>query len=470
MAKNATYRCSACQHTVAKFMGKCPNCKAWNTIEEVFDEPTGSTIIGSKTKHTAAVNVAPAQKMSEIPSGESHARFSTGVDEFDRVLGGGVVAGSVILLAGAPGSGKSTLAGAVAHNVSQKKPVLYISGEESAHQIKMRHQRMNAEGKELFLASENDLTKVIAHIDAQKPQLLILDSLQTIASPSIEGRAGSPSQVTEVATVITRIAKSRNIAVLIIGHVTKESTIAGPRMVEHLVDVVLAFEGDEESPLRLLRGIKNRFGAADEVGCFEHAENGLQSVSDPSGLLLGKHSEPVSGVATSIILEGKRALPVEIQALVTSSVLPNPRKVTSGLDASRTIMMQAVLEKHGKERVSDKDVYISTTGGIKVKDPAVDLATIIALATAAKGIQSHPRAVAFGEISLSGEVRKTMGLNRRLAEAVRLGFEIAYVPTGSRELISESISKSGIVVIELKNVAHILTAIAGAALALSIEE
>lgn len=355
----------------------------------------------------------------------------------------------------------SSILAKVAHHLSMDKDVLYVSGEESIQQIKLRHRRMGAEGNNLYLASENDLSKVLWQIDEVKPKLIIVDSLQTIASPDIDGRAGSPSQVTEVATILTRIAKERGIPVIFVGHYTKAGDVAGPRVVEHLVDVVLSFEGEEDSTLRLLRGIKNRFGPADEIGCFEHTETGLEEVSDPSGLLLGAHTEPVSGVATSIFLEGKRALPIEIQALVTSTVLPNPRKVTSGLDSARTIMIQAVLQKHGGITLGDKDVYVSTIGGMRVKEPAVDLATVIALISAQMGEVSRNDAVAIGEVTLSGEIRKTTGIHRRLAEAVRLGFTTALVPIGTKASLPKSLVEANITLIELKDVRRAVSAVQG---------
>lgn len=355
----------------------------------------------------------------------------------------------------------SSILAMVSHHLSMHENVLYVSGEESIQQIKLRHRRMNAEGKNLYLASENDLSKVLWQIDEVQPRLIIVDSLQTIATPDIDGRAGSPSQVTEVATIMTRIAKERGIPVIFVGHYTKAGDVAGPRVVEHLVDVVLSFEGEEDSTLRLLRGIKNRFGPADEIGCFEHTETGLEEVSDPSGLLLGAHTEPVSGVATSIFLEGKRALPIEIQALVTSTVLPNPRKVTSGLDSARTIMIQAVLQKHGGISLGDKDVYVSTIGGMKVREPAVDLATVIALISAQMGEVSRNDAVAIGEVTLSGEIRKTTGMHRRLTEAVRLGFNTALVPVGTKDSLPKSLLSANITLIELKDVRRAVAAVQG---------
>lgn len=463
-APRKQFVCSNCQATSPKWLGKCSDCGQWNTYEE---KTTGSSVaaVGTKSKGTVTAS-NPAQLVKDI-SAESHKHKPTGIGEFDRVLGGGLIAGGVVLLAGSPGVGKSSLLAIVAHHLSQKSNVLYVSGEESIQQIKIRHERMNAMGEHLYLASESDLAKVLWQIDEVNPKLLIVDSLQTIASGDMDGRAGSVSQVVEVATILTRLAKERGIPVIFVGHFTKDGNVAGPRVVEHLVDVVLAFEGEEDSPLRLLRGIKNRFGASDEIGCFEHTETGLEEVPDPSGLLLGSHDTDISGVSTSIFLEGKRALPVEIQALVTPSVLPNPRKVTSGLDAPRTTMLQAVLQKHGggEMRLADKDIYVSTIGGMRIKEPAVDLATVIAVASAQLNLVSRSDAVAMGEVTLSGEVRRSPGINRRLAEAVRLGFKAALVPVGTKENLPKSIKESGMIIIEIKNVAHAVSSVRAYALA-----
>lgn len=464
-APKKRYICKKCEHVSPKELGKCPNCNEWNSFVEEIPTNGPSSVVGVKSKGTVTSS-NPAQLLKDI-STESHKHRPTGIKEFDRVLGGGLVAGGVILLAGSPGVGKSSVLSIVGHNISEKENVLYISGEESIQQIKLRHQRMNTMGTHLYLAAETDLAKVLWQIDDVNPKLLIIDSLQTIASGDIDGRAGSVSQVTEVATIITRLAKERGIPVIFVGHFTKDGNVAGPRVVEHLVDVVLAFEGEDDSPLRLLRGIKNRFGPSDEIGCFEHTETGLEEVPDPSGLLLSSHEVEVSGVATSIFLEGKRALPVEIQALVMPSFLPNPRKVTSGLDAPRTTMIQAVLQKHGggKMRLADKDIYVSTIGAMRIKEPAVDLATVIALASAQLNLVSRSDAVAIGEITLSGQVRRSPGTNRRLAEAVRLGFKAALVPVGTKENLPKSILNSNMIIIEIRNVAHAVAAVEGYALA-----
>lgn len=353
----------------------------------------------------------------------------------------------------------SSILSHVASIMSMKAKVLYISGEESVNQIKLRAERTNTVGENFYLASENDLSKAMWHIDEIKPDLIIVDSMQTIASPDIDGRAGSPSQVTEVATMFTRICKERGVPLIMVGHFTKDGNVAGPRTVEHLVDVVLSFEGEDDSPLRFLRAIKNRFGAADEIGCFEHTEEGLAEVPDPSGLLLGDRVNAIAGVCSSIFLEGKRPLPVEIQALVAPTFLPNPRRVTSGLDSARTLMIQAVVEKRGGVKIADKDVYVSTIAGTRIKEPAVDLATVIAIVSSAKDKNIDPKVVALGEVTLSGEVRKVPGMNRRLQEAIRLGFNFAFVPPGTIAGLPPSFSRKDIVLVERGNVFGMVQAI-----------
>lgn len=467
MAKVKTlFRCTSCGHEQPKWTGQC-KCGEWNTMVEVEEAQASSVAIGTKSK--AAVTASePARRARDI-SADSHKHQPTGIGELDRVLGGGVVGGAAIILAGPPGTGKSSLMSLVSSKFSMDRNVLYVSGEESEEQIVLRHKRTNALGDNLYIVNETDLAKVLWHIDEIKPQFLVIDSLQTIASQEISGGTGSVSQVTEVATVLTRIAKSRGIPTVFVGHFTKDGNVAGPRVVEHLVDVVLAFEGEEDSPLRLLRGIKNRFGSDGEIGCFEHTEDGLVEVPDPSGMLMGSREHSIPGVATSIYLEGRRALPVEIQAIVLESQVPNPRKGTSGLDPVRTLMLHAILQKHSGHSVqlSTKDVYVATAGNIKVRETAVDMATMIAIASDALSLPSRFDAVAIGEVSLSGEIRKVPGINRRLAEAVRLGFKAAYVPAGTRETLPESLRKpdsSGkppITIVEVENLQKLMTVLRG---------
>lgn len=348
----------------------------------------------------------------------------------------------------------STLLLEVANKVAEQgKTVLITSGEESEKQIAMRAKRIGATSENLYVAAESTLEAVLGQIEDVVPDLLIVDSIQTIASEGLEGRAGERAQVTEVSTILTRWAKSNNIPLILVGHVTKEGTIAGPRTIEHLVDVVMHFEGDKDSSLRMLRGIKNRFGASDEVGCFEHADNGILEVSDPSGILLGSRTENISGVVASMVIEGQRALPIEIQSLVHASHIPVPRKATSGLDNARTIMLQAALEKHGRIRISDKDVYVSTVAGIRTKEPGVDLACMMAIASAALDIALPPNLLALGEVSLSGEIRKVPNMKKRVDEAKRLGFKRLFIPANA--LTPQQIP-SGLIVVTVATVQELV--------------
>jgi len=434
MSKNSSsYQCSACKSTFSKWVGQCPTCKEWTTLVEVSNAAqVSSRAVGVKSNATSSIPSIPAARASEI-SLDGHSHESTGIGELDRVLGGGLVPGGVILMAGEPGAGKSTLATDVVNKVALTgKTTLFVSSEEAREQIALRAQRIGATSDGMYIAAETDLARVLGHIEALSPDLVVVDSIQTLASGEIDARAGSMSQVIEVSTVLSRIAKERGIPMILIGQVTKDGNIAGPRTVEHLVDVVLHFEGDRDSSLRILRGIKNRYGPSDEIGCFEHTGKGIIEVPDPSGLLLGKREAPVSGVATAIIIEGMRPLPVEVQALVAGSALPVPRRAVSGLDLGRTTMVQAILERHGKVRLSDKDVFASTIGGMRTREPSIDLATAIALDSAASDYAIPLGVIVIGEVTLSGEVRQVPGIERRLNEAARLGFTRAIIPSGSK--------------------------------------
>ncbi|HET9254486.1 MAG TPA: DNA repair protein RadA, partial [Pseudonocardiaceae bacterium] len=354
---------------------------------------------------------------------------STGVPELDRVLGGGLVPGAVVLLAGEPGVGKSTLLLEVAHQCALAgRRALYVTGEESAGQVRLRAQRTGALHDELFLAAESDLPAVLGHLEAVEPGLLIVDSVQTMSCPGVEGSPGGVSQVRAVASALITAAKQRGLPVVLVGHVTKDGTVAGPRVLEHLVDVVLSFDGDRHSTLRMVRGIKNRFGAADEVGCFELTDGGIVGLPDPSGLFLTRRDDPVPGTAVTVVVEGKRPLLGEIQALVAESGLANPRRAVSGLDSSRVAMVLAVTERRGNVKLIGSDVYTATVGGMRVVEPAADLAVALAVASAAWDRLLPPHTVAIGEVGLAGEVRNVTGLRRRLAEAARLGFRHALVP------------------------------------------
>jgi DNA repair protein RadA/Sms len=351
------------------------------------------------------------------------AAWSTQVGEFDRVLGGGLVPGAVVLLSGEPGVGKSTLLLEVAANTAKSgKKVLYVTGEESVGQVRLRAERTGALTDNLYLAAETDLSTVLGQIDAVNPELLVVDSVQTIAASEIDGAAGMPSQIREVAANLIRVAKERSLPVILVGHVTKDGSIAGPRALEHLVDVVCHFEGDRQTSLRFVRSLKNRFGPTDEVGCFEMTGEGINQVSDPSGMFLSRGDAPVSGTCVTVTVEGKRPLIAEVQALVVKSSTPQPRRVTNGVDSARVAMLLAVLERRAGLRLGDSDVYVSTVGGVRLTEPAADLAIALAIASAVQDKPIAHNLVAFGEISLAGEIRKVSNGKIRANEATRLGF------------------------------------------------
>lgn len=417
------YRCSECGWTTGKWVGRCGECQAWGTIEEL-GAPKRQTLVASAVS-------SPALPIAEVELASASARKS-GVDELDRVLGGGLVPGAALLLAGEPGVGKSTLLLTVASLFGEQ--ALYISGEESPSQVRLRAERLGALSKNLYLAAENDLGAIISHIENVNPKLLIIDSIQTIGTSAIDSAPGSVSQIREVSAALIRICKERSISLVLVGHVTKDGSIAGPRLLEHLVDVVLQFEGERHSRLRLIRATKNRFGPSDEVGCFDLHDGGIEGLPDPTGLFTTRHAEPVPGTCVTVALEGRRPLLAEIQALVGNDRdvdYGNARRVTSGLDSSRTAMTLAVLELRAKVKLSGRDVYVATVGGMKIQEPAADLAIALAVASGAHGLALPADLIALGEVGLAGEIRRVQGVSQRLNEAFRLGFKRALVPTGS---------------------------------------
>jgi DNA repair protein RadA/Sms len=418
MARTTTsFRCSECGWSTTKWVGRCGECQQWDTVRETGAEPTGG-----RTTAKGVPETRRAVPITEVTTDDASHR-ATGINEFDRVLGGGIVPGAAVLLSGEPGVGKSTLLLDVAGRVaSTGARVLYVSAEESASQVRLRAGRTNTLIDTLFIAAETDLSTVLGHIDQVQPALVIVDSVQTIASDTIDGLAGGVAQVKEVAATLVRVAKERNLPIIVVGHVTKDGTIAGPRLLEHLVDVVLQFEGDRQTSLRFVRALKNRFGPTDEVGCFEMVGTGITEVPDPSALFRSQSGSPVSGTCTTIAMEGRRALPVEIQALIVPSNAPQPRRVTNGVDSSRVAMLLAVLERRARIPFHASDVYVSTVGGIRITEPGADLAIALALASAAKDVALPAELVATGEISLSGDIRAVTAHQLRATEANRLGF------------------------------------------------
>lgn len=437
------YLCSECGWNGPKWYGRCPECGQWGTVEEFREaRPNGNrTAAPGRTARTTAFTVSTdkATPITEIDT-ESVRRLPTGFSEFDRVLGGGIVPGSVVLLAGEPGIGKSTLLLETAGNIARQqinRTVLYISGEESQAQVRMRATRVNALERNLLLASTTDLATVLGLIEQERPSLAIVDSAQTIVSQEVDGISGGSTQVREVASALIDTAKRLDVPVLLVGHVTKDGSIAGPRTLEHLVDVVCQFEGDTETALRLLRAVKNRFGPTDEVGCFDMSGDGIEEVSDPTGLFLSSTDEtdaPVDGTCVTFTLDGHRSLPIEIQALVTNSVMPTPRRAVNGVETNRIAMLVAVLYRHGRVNLLSNDLYVSTIAGGLAKEPACDLAIVAALASAVSSRAIPRTTCAIGEISLTGQVRPAPRLEHRLREAARLGFTTAVVPPMRRRV------------------------------------
>jgi DNA repair protein RadA/Sms len=428
--KNATkpsYACSECGWTATKWIGRCGECQAWGTVDERRPlRAVGRTV--------AVAPATTAQPITGVRMESAHS-VSTGIGELDRVLGSGAVPGGVILLAGEPGVGKSTLLLAMAHRWADAgRTVLYVSGEESAAQVRMRAERTGALNPRLYLAADTDLGSILGTIEALKPSLLIVDSVQTIGSADVDGVPGGVTQVREVATAIIARAKALNLATVLVGHVTKDGSVAGPRVLEHLVDTVLTFEGDASSRLRFLRATKNRFGAIDEIGCFDLVDDGLAEVPDPTGLFVSHHAQPVPGTCLTVAMEGRRPLLAEVQALTVPTTNPSPRRTASGLDAARVAMGLAVLDRHCGVKFAGHDLYAATVGGARLIEPAIDLAIVIAAASSASANAVPAGLVAIGEVGLAGEVRPVHHLTERLREAARLGIEHAVVPAGPYDL------------------------------------
>ena len=400
MAKVKTvYICQSCGGSSAKWQGQCPSCQAWNTLEEGLPE------VSSNSRFQGLAQSLPRQKLSAITA-EDLPRFSTGVEEFDRVLGGGLVPGGVVLLGGDPGIGKSTLLlQACAEMSAAGMDVLYSSGEESAAQIALRAKRIALDAPQLEVLAEIQLEKLLSIMDTIKPQVLVVDSIQTLYSEVLSSAPGSVAQVRECAAQLTRAAKSSGICVLMVGHVTKDGHLAGPRVLEHIVDTVLYFEGDTHSSFRLVRSIKNRFGAVNELGVFAMTEKGLRGVANPSAILLSQHAEMVPGACVLVTQEGSRPLLVEIQALVDTAHIPNPRRLAVGLEQARLAMLLAVLHRHAGVACFDQDVFLNAVGGVKISEPAADLAVLLAIQSSIRNRAVPKELIVFGEVGLAGEIR-----------------------------------------------------------------
>ncbi len=424
MAKAKTiYVCNACGGNTPRWQGQCPACQAWNTLEESLSESNSSN-----ARFQGLAQAVPRQKLSAIKA-EDMPRLPTGVDEFDRVLGGGLVPGGVVLIGGDPGIGKSTLLlQALAEMSAAGVSVLYSSGEESAAQIALRAKRIALTAPQLEVLAEIQLEKLLTTIDAARPQVVVVDSIQTVYSDALTSAPGSVAQVRECAAQLTRYAKSTGICMLMVGHVTKDGHLAGPRVLEHIVDTVLYFEGDTHSSFRLVRSIKNRFGAVNELGVFAMTEKGLKGVSNPSAIFLSQHAEMVPGACVLVTQEGSRPLLVEIQALVDTAHIPNPRRLAVGLEQHRLAMLLAVLHRHAGIACFDQDVFLNAVGGVKISEPAADLAVLLAIQSSIRNRALPKELIVFGEVGLAGEIRPCPRGQERLKEAAKLGFTIAIIP------------------------------------------
>jgi DNA repair protein RadA/Sms len=427
MAKARTsYVCSDCGATAGRWLGQCADCKAWNTMVETVVEAPGVNRM-SQTQHRSLAQTAPVLSLADIEAIDVP-RFGTGIEEFDRVLGGGLVAGGVVLIGGDPGIGKSTLLLQALSSVSAVRKTLYVSGEESGAQIALRARRLAVDARDLKLQAEIQLEKILGTIADLKPEVAVIDSIQTLYSDALTSAPGSVAQVRECAAQLTRLAKQTGVTIILVGHVTKEGALAGPRVLEHIVDTVLYFEGDTQSSFRLVRAIKNRFGAVNELGVFAMTEKGLKGVSNPSALFLSQHDSQVPGSCVMVTQEGTRPLLVEIQALVDASHLPNARRLSVGLEQNRLAMLLAVLHRHAGVAAFDQDVFINAVGGVKITEPAADLAVLLAIQSSMKNKPLPRGLVVFGEVGLAGEIRPAPRGQERLREAAKLGFSMAVIP------------------------------------------
>ena len=426
MAKNkSVYVCTECGGAAPKWQGQCPQCAAWNTLVETIATPKAGrfeSIAGARSAITSLGSVTASESM----------RIATGIDELDRVLGGGLVGGGVILLGGDPGIGKSTLLLQAAAVLGKARRTLYVTGEESVEQIALRAQRLGLLQAPIELLAEVQLEAIVAAIDSAKPQIIVIDSIQTVYTESLQSAPGSVAQVRECAAQLTRLAKQRGVVVIFVGHVTKEGAIAGPRVLEHIVDTVLYFEGDPHSTFRLVRAIKNRFGAANELGVFAMTERGLKGVANPSALFLSHHAEAVAGSAIVATLEGSRPLLVEIQALTDPVQGGVPRRLAVGLDPQRLALLLAVLHRHGGVETALFDVFINAVGGVRIQEPAGDLAILLAVHSSLKNKPLPAKSLVFGEVGLAGEIRPVQRGQDRIKEAAKLGFATVVIPTANK--------------------------------------
>lgn len=453
MKTKTLFYCTSCGNEFPKWQGRCPACGAWNTIVERPKETVKSRNGGSSSTFT--LNSAP-KRLSEVETTEE-LRFRTGMSELDRVLGGGAVRGSLVLVGGAPGIGKSTLMLQICNELCKQYRVLYVSGEESARQIKMRAERLGVKGEELFLYSETNLDNIRDAVHQVTPNIMIVDSIQTITSGASESLPGSVAQVKQCTMALMEMAKWENLTIFVIGHINKEGSIAGPKVLEHMVDCVLSFEGEQHMAYRILRAAKNRFGATNEIGVFEMLDEGLVEVPNPSEMLLSGRPEGAPGTCVTCVMEGVRPVLAEVQALVASSSFAVPRRTSNGVDYQRSMLLLAVLEKRGGMNIGACDAYINVIGGLNLDEPAADLATVLALASSFRNIPIPSDLAAIGEIGLTGELRTVNSLGQRLSEVQRLGFTKCMVPAKNHR--SQDYIIPGLQLIPVKNIREALAAL-----------
>ena len=452
-AKQKTiYCCSECGNETPNWAGKCPSCGAWNTLVEVKLERSGGS-----SRNSAHARIDAAQKPKRLQELDitEEIRFSTGVSEFDRVLGGGAVLGSLVLVGGAPGIGKSTLLLQMCAVTAQSRRVLYVTGEESERQLKLRADRLGVQGEEIYVLAETDLDQILGAVDALKPEVVIVDSIQTMSDASIASAPGSITQVRECTMRIMRLTKEKSITVFVVGHINKEGSIAGPKVLEHMVDCVLYFEGERSTSFRILRAVKNRFGSTNEIGVFEMDDRGLACVENPSELLLSGRPENCPGTCVACVIEGTRPILAEVQALVTPTAY-NAARRSNGVDYNRAAMLLAVLEKRGGLSVSGCDAYINVIGGLTLEEPAADLATALAVASSFLDRPLGTDLAAIGEIGLSGEIRSVSFLNQRLTEISRLGFKRCVIPAHGKDEVRRP---EGLQMIPVRNIDEAIAAV-----------
>lgn len=454
MAKQKTvYCCSECGSETANWAGKCPSCGSWNTLEEFKPDPRSSRKAVTGKRPT----VNKPKPISELDT-EEELRFTTGISELDRVLGGGAVVGSLVLVGGAPGIGKSTLLLQMCGSMQSHHKILYISGEESQRQLKMRANRLGVDGRDIFVSAETDIDNIIGSVNELKPEIVIIDSIQTVSDPELNSAPGSISQVRECTMRIMRVCKEQGLTVFVVGHITKDGNIAGPKILEHMVDCVLYFEGERNTSFRILRAAKNRFGSTNEIGVFEMAEKGLVCVENPSEMLLSGRPDNCPGTCVTCVIEGSRPVMAEIQALLAQSGYNNTSRRSNGIDYNRMTMLLAVLEKRGGLPVSGYDAYVNVIGGLSLDEPAADLATALACASSYLDRALGTDLAAIGELGLSGELRSVSNLDQRLTETARLGFRRCVIPAHVRDELKEY---EGLKLIPVKSLAEAIRAVLG---------